>query len=316
MHLVRGATREYRSWTTDSRGWSRYVPRASDIVIATYPKSGTTWTQRIVGALVFQTSDPMPFSSEISLWIDGRTLKSLDEIMTAIEAQTHRRFLKAHLPFDGMPIFEEVKYIHVARDGRDVVMSWHDHDNAWLEEAVKRLDANGYADETIGRPYPDRLSDPRDTFHRWLVEGVTSGQQDGLPNHSWFEFEASWWSARHLPNVLMIHYEDLRTNIRSEIIRIAAFLDIPLSDDLLGRIVDAAGFKGMQRDGAVLLPHQVNIFQQGHRSFLNKGTSGRWRGIFRDDDLALYQKKLSRMVPRDCAEWLENGGSIAGLTMG
>ena len=33
-----------------------------------------------------------------------------------IEAQTHRRFLKSHLPFDGLPIYDEVRYIHVARD--------------------------------------------------------------------------------------------------------------------------------------------------------------------------------------------------------
>ena len=53
MRLVRPATREYRNWVTDSRRWSCYTPRASDIVISTYPKCGTTWMQRIVGALVF-----------------------------------------------------------------------------------------------------------------------------------------------------------------------------------------------------------------------------------------------------------------------
>ncbi len=67
MRLERPATREYRTWVTDSRRWSGYVPRAADIVIATYPKCGTTWMQRIVGSLVFQTPEPMPFSGEISL---------------------------------------------------------------------------------------------------------------------------------------------------------------------------------------------------------------------------------------------------------
>ena len=31
----------------------------------------------------------------------------------------------------------------------------------------------------------------------------------------------------------------------------------------------------MQRDGAALLPHQANVFKQGHISFLEKGTAGR-----------------------------------------
>ena len=161
VRLVQPATREYRTWVTDGRRWSRYAPRESDIVIATYPKCGTTWMQRIVGSLVFLTPDPMPFSSEISLWIDSRLSVPVDDAIATIEAQTHRRFLKSHLPFDGLPIFDEVKYIHVARDGRDALMSWHNHDNAYLPEVIARLDANGAADETIGKPYPPRVADPR-----------------------------------------------------------------------------------------------------------------------------------------------------------
>ena len=36
MRLIQAPTREHRTWTTDSRNWSRYRPRAGDIVIATY----------------------------------------------------------------------------------------------------------------------------------------------------------------------------------------------------------------------------------------------------------------------------------------
>ena len=58
--------------------------------------------------------------------------------MARIEAQAHRRFLKNHLPFDGQPIYDEVKYIHVARDGRDACMSLHNHA---LSLAPQMLDA-------------------------------------------------------------------------------------------------------------------------------------------------------------------------------
>lgn len=58
--LARPATREYRTWILDSRRWQRYRPRADDIIIATYPKCGTTWMQRIVGLLVFQTPEAKP----------------------------------------------------------------------------------------------------------------------------------------------------------------------------------------------------------------------------------------------------------------
>jgi len=57
---VQPARRDYRTWTIDSRRWEHYRPRFDDIVIATYPKCGTTWMQRIVGLLVFQTSEARP----------------------------------------------------------------------------------------------------------------------------------------------------------------------------------------------------------------------------------------------------------------
>src|SRR6201999_3761852 len=115
--LISTPKKEVRSWTTDSRRWARYTPREGDIVIATAPKCGTTWTQQIASLLVFQSTEPREIQI-LSPWIDYR-LAPVDAVMGFIEAQTHRRFLKSHLPFDALPFYEEVRYIHVARDGRD-----------------------------------------------------------------------------------------------------------------------------------------------------------------------------------------------------
>ena len=69
--LVRPAERIYRTWIIDSRRWERYRPRPTDIVIATYPKCGTTWMQRILDLLVFQNAEPRPVM-QLSPWIDRR----------------------------------------------------------------------------------------------------------------------------------------------------------------------------------------------------------------------------------------------------
>ncbi len=304
--LVMPARREYRLWSTDSRRWNKYLPRADDIVIATYPKSGTTWMQRIVSLLIFQVTEPRPIM-EMSAWIDQRFMQPIDDVMARVNAQPHRRFLKAHLPFDGLPYYDEVKYIHVTRDGRDAGMSFHNHQQGFTDDALQRLSQAGLNDEQIARPYPAIVSDPAAFFHRWMTEGSGNGHEEGLPNLSFFEFERSWWEARHRPNVLFVHYNDLKSDLSGEMRRVAEFLDISVEATLLNELVRAAGFEAMSRDGDVLMQRAAATFRDGSRTFFNKGTNGRWKGVVSEDDLALYDAKASSMLPPDCARWLAEG---------
>ena len=229
--LTQSPTRIYRNWVADSRRWDAYRPRAGDIVIATYPKSGTTWMQQIVSLLIFQTPEPRPIS-EIAPWFDRREEKvSADDLMRSLDAQTHRRFLKSHVPFDGMPIHDEVRYIHVARDGRDACLSYHNHNRAYGAPLLAALDETGRNDDTLAKPFPRAPEDPREFFLRWLNEGL-DGETDGMPFGSWFGFEQTYWAARHRPNLLMVHYRDLKADLAGEMRRIAAFLLIPVPQDL------------------------------------------------------------------------------------
>ena len=120
--LIRKATRPVRDFTCDSRRRAAYKPREGDVIIATAPKVGTTWMQQIVSLLIFQSPKPRPLD-ETSPWIDCRFGGPGEQMLDSIEVQTHRGFLKSHLSLDALPIYDEVKYIHVARDGRDACMS-------------------------------------------------------------------------------------------------------------------------------------------------------------------------------------------------
>ncbi|MDX6752240.1 sulfotransferase domain-containing protein [Geminicoccaceae bacterium 1502E] len=188
--LIRPQERVYRTWILDSRRWEHYRPRPFDIVIATYPKCGTTWMQRIVGLLVFSNPEPQPVM-ELSAWIDRRFPEPIEAVIARIEAQRHRRFLKSHLPSDGLPIHDEVRYIHVARDGRDACLSYHNHGTALSPPMLAGLDAAGLGDPIIARAYPRIPAEPAAHFHRWLTEGIVPGHEDGLPLMSFFHFERS-----------------------------------------------------------------------------------------------------------------------------
>ena len=120
-------THEYRNHHLDSTRWDDFVPRDDDIVVTTAYKAGTTWTQRILAALIHGPGPlPEPFSS-LSPWIDARFTGPLEPILEGLEAQRHRRFVKSHLAADGLRFFPQCKYIVVGRDTRDVFMSFYNH---------------------------------------------------------------------------------------------------------------------------------------------------------------------------------------------
>ena len=93
-------TKVYRNHHLDSTRWERFALRAGDIVVATSYKSGTTWMQMIVMSLLFDGSQSVQLQA-MSPWLDMR-LGPLHDVMSRLEGQRHRRFIKTHLPLDGL----------------------------------------------------------------------------------------------------------------------------------------------------------------------------------------------------------------------
>ncbi|UCE85612.1 MAG: sulfotransferase domain-containing protein [Deltaproteobacteria bacterium] len=296
-------SRVYQNHHLDSTRWERYVPRDGDVVISTSYKAGTTWTQTIVANLVFQDGELPGGVTEISPWLDMR-VRPADEMFARIEAQTHRRFLKTHLALDGIPIHEKVQYIVVGRDARDVFMSLWNHYSHHTREALAML--NGTPGR-VGDPLPPCDGDIRALWHNWITRGWFEWEHDGWPYWSHLHHAQSWWEWRHLPNILFVHYNDLLADLAGEMRRIAAWLAIHVPDASWPRIVDAATFDTMKRNAERIVPEADMLWKGGARTFINKGTNGRWRDVLTADDLALYPKAVARSLSPDCARWLEAG---------
>lgn len=164
--LVRPALREYRTWVLDSRYWGGYAPREDDIIIATAPKCGTTWMQQIVSSLVFGDSQVRPLPV-VSPWVEARFRFTADQVRNILVSMPHRRFLKTHLPIDGLPLYDEVKYIHVARDGRDVALSMHNHFSGFSDSEWHDLMRSGGRIPSSGSP----IGSHRPTRQRISVNG-------------------------------------------------------------------------------------------------------------------------------------------------
>ena len=109
------------------------------------------------------------------LEVNRRPIEAVD---ADLEAQSHRRSVKTHVPFDGVPRFQHVKYIHVARDGRDVCMSYHNHCTGFARGSCE-MDAIGLAEPALRRPYPRVDPDPAVHFHNWLTQAPSMEKPTG-----------------------------------------------------------------------------------------------------------------------------------------
>ena len=307
--LNREPIRVVRNFTCDSRRWSGYKPREGDVIIATAPKVGTTWMQQIVKLLIFQSPEPQPLG-ELSPWIDCRFRQPIEEVLPRIEAQVHRRFLKSHLPLDALPIYDDVRYIHVARDGRDACMSLLNHYSSFSSEALDNFDKIGLSDETINQPFPRFPKTEREFFLYW----ITDSEKDSPERMSDFFFglEHSFWTERRRPNLLLVHYNDLKADLPGEMKRIAKFLDITPPAALWPLLVEAATFEAMKRDGGTLMAQLKHLLVDGHENFFYKGTNSRWRGILTDADLALYDRKIAAQLSPSLIRWLAEGRLVVG----
>ena len=296
-------TRVYENHHLDSTRWDRFETRPDDIVITTAYKSGTTWTQTIVANLLFPGGQIPGVIMEMSPWIDMRT-RPFEEIVERTGAQTHRRFLKTHLPLDGLPYKPDVKYIYVGRDLRDVFMSLWNHYSGHTDQA---FDLFNNPDELVGEPLPRPPENLHLLWADWVDHGWFDWEPEGWPYWSSAHHARTWFDYRHLDNILFIHFADLLADPSTEIARIGRFIGVEPGAEELARIVEATSFQSMKQKADDVVGMAAGMWQGGARQFINKGTNGRWRGVLDDAELAQYDDLVARALEPECALWLEEG---------
>jgi aryl sulfotransferase len=288
-------TRELHNHHFDSTIWNDFRFRPDDIVIGTYAKSGTTWMQQIVGQLVFAGAEDVNVP-ELSPWLDLR-VPPKEVKLPAIEAQTHRRFIKTHLPVDALVFSPDAKYIYVGRDGRDVVWSLYNHHSRANAEFYRTLNETpGLVGDPIAPP-PHSI---RQYFNDWL-------ERDGHPFWPFWENIRSWWEIRNLPNVLLVHFADLKADMPGEIARIAGFLNIDVADEVWPSILKHCSFDYMKRHAANSAPLGGLLWDGGAETFIHKGTNGRWRDVLTQEESAKYERMARAKLGAEVAHWLATG---------
>ncbi|HEX3674364.1 MAG TPA: sulfotransferase domain-containing protein [Rhizomicrobium sp.] len=288
-------TRELESHHFDSTVWNDFRFRDGDVIVATYAKSGTTWTQQIVGQILFGGDEAVDLGA-MSPWLDLRVPPKAVKL-EMMEAQTHRRFLKTHLPVDALVFSPLAQYLYIGRDGRDVVWSMYNHhvtaNDLWY---AALNDTPG----RVGPPIERTTLDVVSYFRQWLDE-------DGFPFWKFWENVRSWWAIRDLSNVKLIHFANLKRDLSGEMRAIAAYMDVPIDEAKWPQIVSHCTFDYMKTHAAKTAPLGGVLWEGGADSFINKGTNGRWRDLLTAEDNARYEARALAELGPECAHWLATG---------
>lgn len=284
--------------------WSSLQFRDNDIIIASTIKSGTTWLQQIVSQLVFKGKFNGKMNN-ISIWLD--TLRNLneEEIIELIEKQEHRRFLKTHSPASIVLNNQNknTKYIFITRDFRDVVWSFYNH---FINSKYVVRDINEFTD-TIRRM--KKSSNPYE-FWNITMENIDFFKKCKSYKIIWSYFHTikTWLEHKNNDNILILHFNDLKKDLKGNINKIAKFLGYNYDEEIMNEVYKKSSFEWMKCNSKKCAPL---LFKNNSSNFINKGTNKRWKNSLTQDDILKYKNLIKSFFNENEINWIENGGILS-----
>ncbi|XP_073345198.1 sulfotransferase 2B1-like [Pagrus major] len=225
--------------------------RQDDIIVATYPKSGTTWMQEIA-PLIMSGGDPASVDT-LPNWDRVPWLEEQRSCVLNLEQRPSPRMFATHYHYNMMPpsFFEaKPKVIYVMRNPRDVfTSSFHYY---------------GMASYLVN---PGSQSE----FLRKFLDGkVMFG--------SWFDHVKSWLNAEDKERIMYISYEEMIMDLKDSVSRISQFLGKSWDAEVIEKIADRCLFKNMKQNkmsNYSTVPRE--FMDQTKTEFLRKGIAGDWK---------------------------------------
>ncbi|XP_037684889.1 sulfotransferase 1 family member D1 [Choloepus didactylus] len=247
-------------WST-AEEWSQvesFEARPDDLLISTYPKSGTTWISEILD-LIYNNGDVekckrdaiysrVPF---MELIIPGVTngIEQLNSMQSP-------RLVKTHLPVQLLPSSfwkNDCKMIYVARNAKDVAVSYY-----YFYQMAKM------------HPEPGTWEEFLDKF---MAGKVNFG--------SWYDHVKGWWEKRKDYQILYLFYEDMKEDPKGGLQKLLKFLKKDLTEETMDKILYHSSFDVMKQNpcanyttmSTCAMDHSVS-------PFMRKGISGDWKNQF------------------------------------
>jgi hypothetical protein len=280
--------------------------RNGDIWISVPAKSGTNWMMNIVHQLL--TGGDADFDSiyHVVPWPEfverpGQPAKEVHDRLAAMPRDKRRAF-KSHaappeLPFVKVGSGKDVKYVVVCRNPEEALVSL-------------KIFLDQHTDAFYELWQVPRAAMTRPSFETFYREVVDPRGMQGI----FFGFLAGWWPLRREPNVLFMHFADMKKDLQGSIRKVAAFLDIKPAASQWATIDTYASFDWMKRNESkfeTLAHTPVPVLETG--SMVRKGKAGAAHEDGMTPEIANHLRAFGSHIVTDPAAmtWLYQGGRVS-----
>lgn len=236
-----------------------FQARPDDILIATYPKAGTTWVSYILDLLYFGKTDPERQSS-IPIFVRVPFLEiTIPELPPGTELAdklpTTPRLIKTHLPVQLVPksFWEQnCKVVYVARNAKDNAVSYFHFDRMNKVQP----EAGDWSS------YLQRFMDGKTVFGPW------------------YDHVTGWWEKKKTySNIHYMFFEDMVEDTGRELERLCSFLGLSTSVEEREQIRGGVHFDAMKNNNMTNYS-TITVMDFKISPFMRKGKVGDWKNHF------------------------------------
>ncbi|XP_028753072.1 cytosolic sulfotransferase 15-like [Neltuma alba] len=245
-----------------------FQAKDSDIILASLPKSGTTWLKALTFAIVnrkvfspSQNNHPLLSSNPHELVPFFEYNHYVNNQIPDLSSLPEPRLFSTHVPFHSLPdsiTKSKCKIIYICRNPFDNFISF------WL-----------FVNKLVSPPLP-KLSCEE------ALERYSNGTNECGP--FWTHILGYWKANQETPNkVLFLRYEDLKGDISFHLKRVAEFIDCPFnseeeSNGVVENIIELCSFEKMKELEVNKTGKFVQKFK--NKDFFRKGAVGDWVNYF------------------------------------
>jgi len=303
----------------DSELQKKVEYRAGDTIISVPQKSGSTWTTNIVHQLrTGGDEDFKDICSEIP-WLELRERPNQpdEELLERWSALQHPRCFKTHsFPGDSpgacVSYRENLKYIVVFRNPDEAIVSLQ---SFFEKMSIKNWELWGALSQREKFIHPDFPT----FFEKCVINGMPHMPPEMVPPGGvitmfYLSFINGWWPLRNKPNVLMLHFNDMKSEHELTVRKIAKFLGIDLTKEKFSKVIEYTSFRWMKKNQSKFEMQNViefPVLQEG--GMIRKGEAGKAMEDGMTPEISATIRSFAEQFVKDkqALEWMYKGGALS-----